>query len=381
MTDTRRISAWIETLPDSFNCPPWQAKTTNKRKALQEPSPPATVLDMDQTPTRKRLRRPDPATDPDLTPQARPHNESAPSRSPSRVSSVSGSSASSYRPRSSSPLKKQIMGLRLDETGLEIRELKIEAAPNLEAGLLLSTLDEIGSSLEFLPDNRRDEILGSSMLQGLDPRPWRYSFKSSSEFENLPGRIPSPQEVALVYEWAKDCRQLGHEEAGWNAEVHHRLMEAIFREPGRTKGGLFNFATCTTARPHRNWLPRSIGSKMVDFCLYADLPQEDPQSLQALEALCRRTLTLTVNHTDFERLQLRPIVLSIETKGPAPALNTAEVQMGVWHAAQWGFIRSAVLSSLREPSDTVPTKEQEKQADEALSRLPFIPGVIVQGHR
>lgn len=135
------------------------------------------------------------------------------------------------------------MGLRLDETGVEIRELKIEAAPNLKAGLLLSTLDEIGNGLEFLPDNWRGEILGSLMFQGLDPRPWRYSFKSSSEFETLPGRIPSPQEVALVYEWAQDCRQLGHEEAGWNTEVHHRLMEAVFREPGRTKGGLFNFDT------------------------------------------------------------------------------------------------------------------------------------------
>ncbi|KAL6409834.1 hypothetical protein AUP68_06232 [Ilyonectria robusta] len=280
---------------------------------------------MDQTSTRKRLRGLDPETDPDLTPQARPY-ESAPSRSPSGVSSVSGSSASSYRSRSLSPLKKQIMGLRLDETGVEIRELKIEAAPNLKAGLLLSTLDEIGNGLEFLPDNWRGEILGSLMLQGLDPRPWRYSFKSSSEFETLPGRIPSPQEVALVYEWAQDCRQLGHEEAGWNTE-------------------------------------------------------EDRQSLQALKALCRRTSTLTVNHTNFEQLQSRPIVLSIETNGPAPALNTAEVQMGVWHAAQWGFLRSAVLSSLREPSDTAPTEEQEKRADEALSRLPLIPEVIVQGHR
>lgn len=120
---------------------------------------------------------------------------------------------------------------------------------------------------------------------------------------------------------------------------------------------------------------------MVDFCLYVDLPQEDRQSLQALEALCRRTSTLTVNHTDFERLQSRPRVLSIEANGPAPALNTAEVQMGVWNAAQWGFLRSAFLSSLREPSGMVPTEEQEKQADETLSRLPFIPGVIVQGHR
>ncbi|KAH7231303.1 uncharacterized protein BKA55DRAFT_582170 [Fusarium redolens] len=46
--------------------------------------------------------------------------------------------------------------------------------------------------------------------------------------------------------------------------------------------------------------------------------------------------------------------------GPAPKLDTAEVQMGVWHARQWKFYRSTVLASLHR------SEEAEKQADEML---------------
>lgn len=46
--------------------------------------------------------------------------------------------------------------------------------------------------------------------------------------------------------------------------------------------------------------------------------------------------------------------------------------MGIWHATQWSFLRSALLLA---PGRT------EAQADEALARLPLIPAVIVQGHK
>ncbi|EXK23915.1 hypothetical protein FOMG_19337 [Fusarium oxysporum f. sp. melonis 26406] len=376
-----RVSAWVKQLPESFEYLPGQLqsssqpKPTNKRKAVQPPSPPPTISSgMGETPTGRKRPRLDPA-DPDRTPIGRPRDGTAPRRSPSKASSMSGSSASSYPSRSSSPLKQQIMRLRIDDTGFDIRDLKVDNPPSPEVDHLLQNLNDIGSGLEFLPDNLRDEILESPMLQGKDRHPWRFSFKSASDFEHLPGRIPSPQEVSLVYECAKDCRDFGHEEAGWNAEVHQRLLESVFREPGKTKGGLYNFTMSTTARPHSMWLPKSIRTKMIDFCIYVDLQQEEPESFQALESLCRTTLTTTVNHTDFQRLQFCPIVLSIETKGPAPRLDTAEVQMGVWHAAQWNFLRSTVLASLHS------LEEAEKQADDILSRLPFIPGVIVQGHR
>ncbi|KPM42511.1 hypothetical protein AK830_g4079 [Neonectria ditissima] len=327
MSDPQGILDWINALPDSFAHPASQTKptkappTVNKRK-LQEPSPPRTILNMAETSSPKRQRMLDPENDPQLTPRARHETATC----PSRASSASASQTSSLS-RSSSPLKRQIMRLHLDNTGLELRQLKVEAPPNPQAGELLETLLDISRGLEFLPDDRRAEILGSPALRGKPGREWRFAFKSASELGNLPGRMPSPEEVALVYEWASVCHDIGNEEAGWNEEVHHRLLEAVFREPGTTKGGLLNFTSCTTARPHKNWLPKCTGAKMVDYCIYLDPNQEGARSLEAHQKLCGRSLTLSVNHTEFQRLRLRPIVLSIETKGPAQGLDVAEVQM------------------------------------------------------
>lgn len=133
---------------------------------------------------------------------------------------------------------------------------------------------------------------------------------------------------------------------------------------------------------------------MVDMCLYADLC-DDADAMEAQQALCRQTPTSSVNHTDFAPLQLSPIVLSIETKKSGKDLDTAQLQMGIWHAAKWSFLRPAVLLSLQArqaqstPDESTPSaaqnlqqqQEQERQVDEALARLGFLPGVIVQGHK
>lgn len=114
---------------------------------------------------------------------------------------------------------------------------------------------------------------------------------------------------------------------------------------------------------------------MVDFCLYLN-PTDSP----ALQALGRRTPTLTVNHTDFAPLQLSPIVLSIETKRPGKELDAAQLQMGVWHAAQWAFLRS-VIGLTPEPVTAEDEILRNQKANEVLGQLGFIPGIIVQGHR
>lgn len=127
MVANQRIIAWIDNLPETFAWhqlqtrakpttppPPSQA---NKRKAAQEPTPPATVSDMDdpETPTRKKQRL-DRITDPELTP--RPQHET--SNDPMKAPSLSSSNASG-RSRSTSPLKRQFLELRLDETGMETK--------------------------------------------------------------------------------------------------------------------------------------------------------------------------------------------------------------------------------------------------------------------
>ncbi|KAK7429856.1 hypothetical protein QQZ08_003701 [Neonectria magnoliae] len=126
------------------------------------------------------------------------------------------------------------------------------------------------------------------------------------------------------------------------------------------------------------WLPKCTRAKMVDYCLYLGRNQEGAESLEAHQKLSARILTLSVNHTEFQRLRLRPMALSIETKGPAHGLDVAEVQMGIWHAAQWSSLRSAVFSSLE---SRVSAEEQGKETEDAMLRFPLISGVIIQGHK
>ncbi|WAO97165.1 Hypothetical protein NCS54_01487900 [Fusarium falciforme] len=275
------------------------------------------------------------------------------------------------------------MDLSLDEAGFDRRLLIIDKPPVLKATNIFSSLADIGDGEGILPLDRRDEVLHSPEVQEAGPRRWKHSFKDSAEFEGLSGRIPTQPEIATVFKRATECHTLGHEEAGWNEEVHSYLLAAVFRGPFDSEKGLFDFTKCTTARPHKMLLPKSIGIKLVDYCIYADLSREDPRLEDKLRSLSRHTMTLSVNHiVDIPRLQLRPIVLSMETKEPNQSLNAAEVQMGVWHSTQWAFLRYTMLSLLRSTSE-VPTETDryEKQADDALSRLAFIPGIIVHGHR
>ncbi|KAM0200510.1 hypothetical protein ACHAPA_010710 [Fusarium lateritium] len=371
MLNTQRINSWLDSIPDIYDSNSAQTpnnKSRHKRKAAQqEPSPPASDQDssaMDgTTPKRRRL------VDPNRTPRAVDFPPPASSTGSSMSWSESGDGAS----RSNSP-KKQMLGLRLEERGLECRQLNIDTAPSVVAGLL-DTIREIGSGIEILPYTQKSTILESAQVRSQNTRLWRFAFKEEGVSDSLPGRIPSPEEISLVCDLARHCHDTSHEEIAWNMEVHHRLLQSILREPSTSTGTPINFTTCTTARPHRRFVPYSSTAKMVDFCLYLN-----PTDSLALQALGRRTPTLTVNHTDFAPLQLSPIVLSIETKRPGKELDAAQLQMGVWHAAQWAFLRS-VIGLTSQPLTAEEEALRKDKANTALAELGFIPGIIVQGHR
>ncbi|VTT68375.1 unnamed protein product [Fusarium fujikuroi] len=195
------------------------------------------------------------------------------------------SSSASDRTRSTSELKRQFLELHLDERGLETKALNVdalEALLNPEAASLLRTMRRIGNCKGILPQDMRDQVLQSHSIKQDDLDDWDLAFKDSDAFAHLPGRIPSAREIELVCNWTTDCIDSKHEEAGWSDEVHFRLLQAIFRDPGEKVGGISNLTTrqvahSYTARPHKHWLPRLIGSKMVDFCLYADSTQQTPR--------------------------------------------------------------------------------------------------------
>ncbi|CAG9950432.1 unnamed protein product [Clonostachys rosea f. rosea IK726] len=268
------------------------------------------------------------------------------------------------------------MGLNLDIGGLECKQLDNDHPP-LAAASLVQELLEIDMGIDILPHEKKSELIQILQEQGLNTKPWRSAFKDEG-VDTLPGRVPSWEELNTVRERAMECFNSDHEEFSWNMEVHHRLLESIFRGLGEASAQPFDFMSCTTARPHRKYLPCSSRQKMVDFCLF----DESDVDAQARRALAQRTVTQTVNHTDYRPLQLRPITLSIETKRPGKDLDAAQLQMGVWHAAQWRFLQSAVKAVI---TSTQPDGADEEAitdaAKAALSQLGFLPGVIIQGHR
>lgn len=224
--------------PRSPNCQ--DVLRLNYRDSQQQQlSPPfsQTVSDMDVTPTKKRRRRVDHnnSTELDLTPRA--------GGATSIVTTSTSTSQSSRSSRSASP-RKQIQNLSLDHTGLEICSLDVNSPPSPAAVGLLETLDEIGRGLNILPEQERHSVLQGMTSQ--EAARWRYSFRSIEQQQqcaSLPGWLPFPKLITKVCRRAKNCVDTGQEEAAWNAEVHFRLLESIFRDPETDTADLVDCST------------------------------------------------------------------------------------------------------------------------------------------
>lgn len=157
----------------------------------------------------------------DLTPRA--------ATAPVSTPTLSDTSSSVSRASSASP-KKQLMSLRLSDSGVEIKALKVDSPYTSKAKELISSIRDIGRAIDILPSETKASILNCVNARGLDTREWRYSFQSAEDIDQLPGRIPSFEEVERIHRKATECQEEGHEEFSWNSQVHLRLLEAVFED-------------------------------------------------------------------------------------------------------------------------------------------------------
>lgn len=128
---------------------------------------------------------------------------------------------------------------------------------------------------------------------------------------------------------------------------------------------------------------------MIDICIYHSSEHNDALN-ESMAKFRQITPTLTVNHTDFDPIKVRPLIISIETKKPGVEWEKAKIQIGVWHAAQWAFLRWSIGQKLlRHMSEEERVELMTEDAQtafvekklEILDELGFIPGVIIQGNR
>lgn len=206
---------------------------------------------------------------------------------------------------------------------------------------------------------------------------------------------PTLDAVLDIFAAAAECQVQMHPETSWNMLVHEkvlRLATASCWAPAAASRCV-RFLPCTTAKIISTYQRGGAGSsKMVDFALYLDTPSLDADYVDRSEGQegneegngagqegneaavhrARRFLPGTsINHTDFAPLRNRPIALSIESKTTGQNLLEAELQVGVWLAAQW-----KMLERLEQQGNN-----NNKGILKPGALLPlFLPAVIVQGH-
>ncbi|KAL8387060.1 hypothetical protein RB595_010186 [Gaeumannomyces hyphopodioides] len=189
--------------------------------------------------------------------------------------------------------------------------------------------------------------------------------------ENL--ESPSLQCVREILDATAECHEEWYDEAGWNAAVHFPLLRLAI--PRRSQ---VNVTPCTSARIQRDYLPASSqNGNMVDFCLSIDPKwpkgrMATTPALQAIDSISSRLPGFSINHTDFRALSQKPIAVSIETKCLGGSVKTAEVQLGVWQAAQWKMLDALTkLKPERDPPESLPL---------SLPRPDFLPAIYIVGH-
>ncbi|KAI1118683.1 hypothetical protein F5Y14DRAFT_223533 [Nemania sp. NC0429] len=379
MNNKESIISWIQGLPESTtSCRP---TGPTKRKLVHEEqqlaSPPASLEpghedNMASTPKRRRLEGSDNGSDLDDTPRAVVGDVPSLSDASSVISSRSGRSGGI-----SSPTKKLALLQRARE--LEIKALDIYCFPKVAGSDdLLASMEQIRRGSNILPYHMKstiDKIIGSEALAML----WTTTFQSPEIVDNLPGCIPSFEEVDGIIKWAKLCQETECEEAAWNHDVHLALLRKVF-------GGAeqkINAMLCTTARPSRFFKPAASTGQLIDICIYSSVAHDEGLMDKIDQFRESFQTNNSINHTDYNPLRTRPLLLSIETKKPDTGNNKAQLQIGVWYSTQWSFLRWAVGQRLKErarlEADETET-DVETDTLACLSKLGFIPGIVVRGH-
>lgn len=276
---------------------------------------------------------------------------------------------------------------------------------------VLDTMIRINNSEAILPAHPGGQILADAASQGIYIP--RHAVGSDSDATNTPPSYcglgpttPSLDAVVDIVSWAAELQVTGADEPAWNALVHARLLCLALYPHARPRRQLVGLTPCTTAGIIREYVSLAAGDKKVDFCLHID-PSADDDGVDndkdrstAAARIERRLLTLplnSINHTDYDPLAGRPIAVSIETKRPdADRAADAQLQVGVWHMAQWKLLESLLVSVPPSPQNQQQQYEDTGEEEEGrVSQGPqvpedlrpprhslpsFLPAVIIKGH-
>lgn len=134
-------------------------------------------------------------------------------------------------------------------------------------------------------------------------------------------------------------------EASWNNDVHSVMLRQVVRHlPGIEQENV------TAVRLDPKLIPKvrdiDAESKLVDYALIADETLIPPKLVKQVLTNAKSGIA-SISHTTYERVRLRPICVSIETKTPDGRESTALVQLSLWATAHFNRLRTLLPPSKR----------------------------------
>ncbi|KAM6513561.1 hypothetical protein FALCPG4_015954 [Fusarium falciforme] len=271
------------------------------------------------------------------------------SRASSSISQHSSASQRSSVSGQSSP-SKQARNAELQKTGFKPVSFSLQKdqqPPSLKA--ICQGLTRIGHGEKLFPDTLRGELADTDI-------PDSSFYNTNDASQKCAWQYPPPSLVQDTLERAAQCLDEREGESSWNLEVHAPLLAWVFRR--QSQNPLIDYRYCTSAQIIHAFKPKNAPSKMVDFCIIVR-PGDDTDEQDMIENLCCRRPGQTINHTDWGNLCKNPVAMSIETKRHGENWDTAVLQLGTWHSAQW--------------------RSLDWGRRERVS-IDFLPGIIIQGH-
>ncbi|KAF4969890.1 hypothetical protein FSARC_2967 [Fusarium sarcochroum] len=365
-TNYDRITRWLSEIDSSKHTQPPALKSPEKRPL---PSPPMSYTSSHRdlsSPKRRRLND----IDPDKTPTAQ--NKITPiilpQDSQSEQASTASSASTSRNSGRSSPSKglaalrnaKLVDYLSFDgqlpvprPLNVVVRDIKRLAKGN---GIIaIGDADNFRRSSLNLGAFRDELDEPSSAIDSLEIRP------------NL-GQLPNLDTLVELWEEATYHQQHSLPEVAWNTAVHYPLLQAALRharvnDSEHQQAQYFrikpmNISSINVAGRFIPLTSRYRHNKRIDFCLFLDVTEHSLLET-AIEAKVESSQHDSINHTETPWLSRFPISIGIETKKTGEDWHTALEQMTIWMSAHWKRLQDLTGQ---------------------VDSLPFLPGIIVQGH-
>ncbi|KAI1284286.1 hypothetical protein F5Y07DRAFT_21 [Xylaria sp. FL0933] len=374
------IISWLEAVDTaaSRNADPQQLPETRKRRRQQQqqtPTPTASTTDSPSAllPPTKR-RRPDGNNEGDVDLDRTPRARSG------KALSISDTSSYSSNDSRISPTRRLAKLELAPDCPISTQQIiRTDHRIPAELKAILRDLDSFQYRNGIVP-----EYLAAEIQTCAEHDDDFYNFAPST-FERSDGatRLPvfSPQlslhQILKVFKSARECLNEDHAEATWNTLVHWPVFElalgsiADVSERARSASVPGDGTEdqrredqirvcgmpCTAAR----LIGRARGSKMADYCVFIEPGPDEAAKINEL-----RERWEYINHTDYNPLLRRPIVLSAESKKPGEGFKNAHLQLSVWQAAQWKFLLDLLAG--------------ESEGTQVPAAIPFLPALIIQGH-